>query len=293
MAYYSENQTFPSVIKWLLISNVSIFLLSIFISEFRVLSLVFGGLWPLQSGNFLPWQLLSYQFIHDANGFTHILFNMLALWMFGSEMERHWGSKRFIFYYILCGIGAGIIHMIVSPFLTANGAYVPTVGASGAIMGVLIGYGFTFPDRPVMMFPFFIPIPAKYFVLIYAGIDLIMGLTNTRSGVAHFAHLGGAATGYILLLTGDKLYSFVQKLFAKKSKKTVPGRSNVVNANWVEKNTNEVSHHIDSNTKSYTVDGEIVTQRQIDEILERISRYGYQNITDKERRILTEVSKKL
>jgi len=293
MAYYSENQTFPSVIKWLLISNVSIFLLSIFISEFRVLSLVFGGLWPMQSGNFLPWQLLSYQFIHDANGFTHILFNMLALWMFGSEMERHWGSKRFIFYYILCGIGAGIIHMIVSPLLTVNGAYVPTVGASGAIMGVLIGYGFTFPDRPVMMFPFFIPIPAKYFVLIYAGIDLIMGLTNTRSGVAHFAHLGGAATGYILLLTGDKLYSFVQKLFSKKPKRTVSGRSNVVNANWVEKNSNEVSHHIDSNTKSYTVDGEIVTQRQIDEILERISRYGYQNITDKERRILTEVSKKL
>lgn len=293
MAYYSENQTFPSVIKWLLISNVSIFLLSIFISEFRVISLVFGGLWPLQSGNFLPWQLLSYQFIHDANGFTHILFNMLALWMFGSEMERHWGSKRFIFYYILCGIGAGIIHMIVSPLLTANGAYVPTVGASGAIMGVLIGYGFTFPDRPVMMFPFFIPIPAKYFVLIYAGIDLIMGLTNTRSGVAHFAHLGGAATGYILLLTGDKLYSFVQKLFSKKPKRTFSGRSNVVNANWVEKDSNETSHHIDSNTKSYTVDGEIVTQRQIDEILERISRYGYQNITDKERRILTEVSKKL
>lgn len=293
MAYLSENQTFPPIIKWLLISNVSIFLISLFISEFRIISLVFGGLWPLQSGNFLPWQLVSYQFIHDASGFTHILFNMLALWMFGSEMERHWGSKRFVFYYILCGIGAGIIHMIVSPLLTMNGAYVPTVGASGAIMGVLIGYGFTFPDRPVMMFPFFIPIPAKYFVLIYAGIDLIMGLTNTRSGVAHFAHLGGAATGYILLLTGDRLYSFVQKLFSKKPKRTFKNSSNVVNANWVDKKNTETSYHVEANTKSYTIDGEIVTQRQIDEILERITRYGYQNITDKERRILTEVSKKL
>lgn len=200
---------FPPVIKFLLASNVIVFIIqSIFLQ-----GMTFGGLpidvvvmekfalWPATSGSFLPWQLLSYQFMHG--GISHLLFNMLALWMFGVELEYIWGSRKFAAYYVLSGIAAGVFHLVITPLL--GGGLAPTIGASGSIMGILLAFGMTFPDRPIMMFPLFFPIPARIFVMIYAGFDLINGLFNAGDGVAHFAHLGGALGGFLLIKFGEPL----------------------------------------------------------------------------------------
>ena len=206
---------FPPTIKTLLIINVAVFLLHhLFFTSFTIggqsLARYFIEYFALQpisglenffgsGASFYPWQIITYQFMH-AN-LWHIFFNMFALWMFGSELENLWGGTRFLTYYLLCGIGAAIVQLFISPIFSDPA---PTIGASGAVYGILLAFGLTFPDRPIFMFPFFIPIPAKFFVLIFAGIELLTGLTST-DGIAHFAHLGGAATGFLLLKFGDRL----------------------------------------------------------------------------------------
>ena len=162
----------------------------------------YGALWPLGSGMFQPWQLISYMFLH-AN-FGHIFMNLFALWMFGQAIENYWGTRRFTWYYFLTGIGAAIIHM----FIGGGGA--PTVGASGAVYGILLAFGMMFPERPIMLLIPPIPIKAKYFVAIFGGIELVNGVVGTNSGVAHFAHLGGMLVGFILIkywgLKGESYY---------------------------------------------------------------------------------------
>lgn len=151
----------------------------------------YGALWPLESGRFGFWQLVSYMFLHAGLG--HIFFNLFALWMFGQAIENFWGTHRFTVYYFLTGIGAAILHMIVGP------GGVPTLGASGAVYGILLAFGMMFPDRPIMLLFPPIPIKAKYFVAGFGAIELISGLTRSNSGVAHFAHLGGMLVGFILI----------------------------------------------------------------------------------------------
>lgn len=143
------------------------------------------------SGLFEPWQLVSYMFLHA--GFGHIFFNLFALWMFGQAIENYWGTRRFAIYYFLTGIGAAVLHM----FIGGGGA--PTVGASGAVYGILLAFGMMFPDRPIMLLFPPIPMKAKYFVAIFGVIEFISGITRTDSGVAHFAHLGGMLVGFILI----------------------------------------------------------------------------------------------
>lgn len=138
---------------------------------------------------FLPWQLVTYMFLHGSIG--HIFFNLIALWIFGQALENLWGTKRFLMYYFLTGIGAGIIHLI----FTNAGA----IGASGAVFGILLGFGMMFPDRYIVLMIPPIPIKAKYFVGIYGVFELFNGLTSTNSGIAHFAHLGGLLVGFILI----------------------------------------------------------------------------------------------
>lgn len=161
----------------------------------------YGALWPLGSGRFEPWQLVSYMFLHA--GFAHIFFNLLALWMFGQAIENYWGTRRFSVYYFLTGIGAGLSQLLI-------GAGAPTVGASGAVYGILLAFGMMFPERPIMLLFPPIPIKAKYFVLIFGGIELFSGVTGTSAGIAHFAHLGGMLVGYILIkawgLKGEEYY---------------------------------------------------------------------------------------
>ena len=152
-----------------------------------------------------PWQLVTYMFMHG--GFGHLFFNMYTLYIFGSVLELVWGTKKFLLFYFVTGIGAALVHILVQ-YLT--GSFALTVGASGAIYGILMGYAMLYPDSIMtLIFPP-ISLKAKWFVLIFAGIELLLGITGTQAGVAHFAHLGGLIFGLLLMLYWKKkhrLYS--------------------------------------------------------------------------------------
>ncbi len=190
---YSPNtqfSIFPPAVKHLLIINLLAFV-ALNTPMIGQMLFEYGALWPLGSGRFDIWQLVSYMFLHA--GFGHIFFNLFALWMFGQAIENYWGTNRFTVYYFLTGIGAAILHMLI------GGGGAPTVGASGAVYGILLAFGMMFPNRPIMLLFPPIPIKAKYFVAIFGAIELISGLSRTNSGVAHFAHLGGMLVGFILI----------------------------------------------------------------------------------------------
>jgi membrane associated rhomboid family serine protease len=152
------------------------------------------ALWPLDSGYFKPWQLVSYGFLHGS--FNHLFFNMFAVWMFGTPLERSWGSQRFATFYATCVIGAGIAQLLVQ--LLEGGLY-PTIGASGGVFGLLLAYGVMWPENRIFLIFLPVPIKAKWFVLIYGGAELLFGFTRLMPGIAHFAHLGGMIFGAGLL----------------------------------------------------------------------------------------------
>jgi len=154
-------------------------------------------LWPLTSGAFLPWQLLSYVFLHGS--FTHLLFNMLGLWMFGGELERVWGPKRYTQILVASALTAALVQLL---FTWIMGTHSPTVGASGAIFGLLLSFGMLFPNRIIVPLIPPIPMKAKYFVAIFGGLELILGSRLLDFGppnVAHFAHLGGMLGAWLLI----------------------------------------------------------------------------------------------
>jgi membrane associated rhomboid family serine protease len=187
-------------IKALVIANVAMFIL-VYVLPTAVSTGVVNllGLRPSDvTGRAWVWQLATYMFLHGS--LAHILFNMLALWMFGTELERLWGTRAFVRYYFATGIVAGITTVIVAllPFATTARMFDSvTIGASGAIYGLLLAYGLTFPNRPIYMYLVF-PIPAKYFVMIMGGIELLLS-TGDSGGIAHVTHLGGLVAGYALL----------------------------------------------------------------------------------------------
>lgn len=152
------------------------------------------ALWPLFSGYFGPWQLFTYAFLHG--GFNHLFFNMFALWMFGLPVEKVWGSRRFAEFYLVCILGAGLIQLLVQYI---SGSVYPTIGASGAVFGLLLAYGVMWPNAKLFLIFFPVPIKAKWFVLIYGGVELIFGVTGAMPQVAHYAHLGGLFFGAGLL----------------------------------------------------------------------------------------------
>lgn len=151
------------------------------------------ALWPLGSGHFLPWQILTYAFLHGDP--THLFFNMLGLWMFGSEIESIWGPKRYTQFLLASVVAGAAAQLLVAPLMSAGG---PTVGASGALFGLLLAFGMMFPERTIM--PLFPPIPmkAKVFVAVFGGLELLFGLMG-GGGVAHFAHLGGMLGGWLMI----------------------------------------------------------------------------------------------
>lgn len=178
--------------KALIIANVGVFLLQYVLNG--LLEYLFA-LWPPQLPYFRPWQLLTYGFLHG--GWTHLFFNMFALFMFGSEIERLFGSKRYLIYYMLCVVGAAAMHLII---VTAAGIPpVPMLGASGAVFGLLLAFGMAYPKRMIMLIFPPIPMPAWLFVTLYGLLELYLGITQTASGIAHFAHLGGMATGFVVI----------------------------------------------------------------------------------------------
>lgn len=183
-------------VKALVILNVGVFVLQVFDGFAGGGMLVNSfGLRPADvTGRFFLWQLVTYLFLHG--GFLHILFNMFLLWMFGSELERTWGTKEFYRFFFVCGIGAGILTVIVSPR-----SPIPTIGASGAIYGIMLAYGLTFPRRVILVWGI-LPVRALHLALIMIGIAFLSSIGSTGGGIAHVAHLGGAAFGYIYLRSG-------------------------------------------------------------------------------------------
>ncbi len=182
---------FPPGVKWLLISNTAVFLLTYLFGMPYILALA-----PVAVVfHFALWQLVTYLFLHG--GITHILFNMLALWMFGTPLEQEWGTRRFLKYYFYCGIAAGVCDVAVNALLGVWTTH--TIGASGAIFGLLLAFGVLYPNQTVLM-SFLFPIKAKYMVMIYAGIELLLSI-GPNTGVSSVAHLGGMAFGYLYLKT--------------------------------------------------------------------------------------------
>jgi membrane associated rhomboid family serine protease len=240
---YSGSELFPPVIKNLLIINFLVWIAQLTLQARFPLTDVLS-LHPIlppklesilsQSGElselrkFNPYQLISYMFAHAASDgrggivFAHIFFNMFMLWQFGRTLESLWGAKRFIFFYIACGIGAAILHMTIqyircsqladaiiandsASIASLTGGLAPMLGASGAIMGVMVAFGYLFPNTEFMIMPIPIPIKVKWLVMAYVVIDLFGGVTNYSSdNVAHFAHLGGAIAGFLIVFIWNK-----------------------------------------------------------------------------------------
>ncbi len=151
------------------------------------------ALWPIASGNFMPWQVLTYAFLHGD--FGHLFFNMLGLWMFGGELERLWGQKRFIHFLLAGALSAAAVQIVWTMLI---GSRVPTVGASGALFALLLAFGMLFPNRTIMLLIPPIPMKAKIFVAVFGALELVLGFMG-GGGVAHFAHLGGMLGGFLMI----------------------------------------------------------------------------------------------
>lgn len=189
-----NNFQFRSVVSNLIMLNVVMFAITMLMPQYGVWIEQNLALWYPASPMFSPIQLVSYMFLHA--GFGHIFFNMFALWMFGRQLEYDLGSARFLAYYMITGVGAGILNLVV---MGLTGDYGVTVGASGAVFGILLGFGMLHPNERLLLLIPPMPIKAKYFVMIYGAIELYEGFA-VSDNVAHFAHLGGMLFGIILLL---------------------------------------------------------------------------------------------
>jgi membrane associated rhomboid family serine protease len=230
----------PPVVKNLIIINVLMWLATLVLGMRGIDLTRYLALHYFESPDFRPFQLVTHMFMHDSHGPWHLIFNMFALWMFGRVLESVWGPKRFFIFYFVTGLGAAVFYSFVnfiefqyiasrmSPenvqMVMANGAEVlnsgrnytelagklnlilnvPTVGASGAVFGILLGFGMLFPNTELMLLFPPIPIKAKYFVLGYGAIELFSGIANTGDNIAHFAHLGGMLFGFILIKYWNK-----------------------------------------------------------------------------------------
>jgi membrane associated rhomboid family serine protease len=180
----------PPVTQALIVINTLVFLAEVVLGS-SITSLL--ALWPV-GPQFMPWQVVTYAFVHA--GLPHLLFNMFGVYMFGSDLERVWGPRRYLGYYLTCALSAAATQMGVA---SLTRSYYPTVGASGAVFGLLLAYAMMFPRRTIM--PLFPPIPmrAPVFVAVYGVLELVLGVTGTRAGIAHFAHLGGLAGGLLFM----------------------------------------------------------------------------------------------
>ena len=189
------------VIRHLIIINVILFVAGI--SGYGNVLYKYLALWFPENPNFGVWQLVSHMFLHDFRGFLHIGFNMYALWAFGSPLQRIWGDNKFLFFYFSAGIGAALVHTAANYYFLSQGftevVNIPAVGASGAVYGILVAFAFMYPNAQLMLIFLPVPIKAKYFVpLIIVG-DLFFGFSNANTGIAHFAHIGGALIGFIMM----------------------------------------------------------------------------------------------
>lgn len=197
MAQYRATESLPPVVKNLLIVNGLVYLAQVVFRQQGVLLEDWGALWPVQSPNFKIWQIVTHMFMHG--GIFHLVFNMIGLWMFGKYLENFWGPKRFFQFYIICGLIAGISHLLLS------GGYGYAVGASGAVMGIFAAFAYLFPNTPLFLMLIPIPIKAKWAIPGLMAVDLFGGIAQLPGdNIAHWAHLGGAITGLALVIIWNK-----------------------------------------------------------------------------------------
>jgi rhomboid family protein len=304
---------FPPVIKNLIIINVIVFViqtlgggintgngltLSDLITKYFAL-IPLSGL-PLTNGlgqvvvhwSFYPWQLISYQFMHG--GIAHIFFNMFALWMFGIEIENIWGSRKFLIFYLMCGVVAGIFQLVLPPLF--GEALAPTIGASGAIFGVLVAFGMMFPNRYIFLY-FFIPIKAKYLITGFILMEMFF-IDQGGGNIAHLAHLGGALAGFIYIMLDTKTNVSLNSIFRRNTMRSGNNlfdsfKQKTVNTFKKKEGNIEEAKFYEIKDENDNDNKDEISQEEIDKILDKISRSGYQNLTAREKKILFEASKRM
>ena len=306
-------RTSPPITKNLLIINTICYLAYIVLSGRGVNLNGIFGLHYIQASEFYLYQLVSYMFMHAS--FMHLFFNMFALWMFGSVIERTFGQKKFLTFYLVCGLGAALCQelsqaaMVYSLIAGQGGTLtdflhrspldraalngMTTVGASGCIYGVLLAFGMTFPEERMFIFPLPIPIKAKWFVCGYIAIELFMALSQQSDGVAHVAHLGGMLFGYLLIKAWRKRSSSFNGwdgYEVKDEAQTILGRIR----RWLHldrKDNDDLNYGKRNTTAKNQQDWDYNARNkkqedEIDKILDKIRRSGYQSLTEEEKRKL-------
>ena len=293
----------PTIVKHLLIINVLMFLAYITLTRFHIDLNDILGLHFFKASDFRIYQLVTYMFMHG--NFGHLFFNMFALWMFGNTLENIWGSKRFLLFYMVCGIGAGLCQELVQyiQYATSLAQYetvnmsgriismdsylnmMTTVGASGAIYGLLLAFGMMFPDSRIYLY-FLFPIKAKWFVIGYAVLELILGFQGVDN-VAHFAHLGGMLFGLLLILYWRKHPAGPDKNFRKLKD---------IFQSWKRKSQMKYTRYEEVYDKMPRSDEDYNYQkakkeRDIDAILDKVAKNGYDSLTKEEREFLFKNSK--
>lgn len=296
----------PPITKNLLIINVLAFL-AYFVLSYRGIDLnnIFGLHFVLAE-DFRPWQLITYMFMHG--GWQHLFFNMFALWMFGCTIENTWGQKRFLFYTLACGVGAGLFQeaaqfveyamegLAAYDSVSLNGIVVPmnmflnqwnTVGFSGAVYGILLGFGMTYPEQRIFIFPFPFPIKGKWFVCIYAAIELFSAMSTSNDGVAHVAHLGGMIIGYIIIRYWKQQYNR-NNGFRGWDGYEIRTRVSVWQKirNWMRDLGSKAGNDSGYNKQEHDAKTDNRSNDEMQRILDKVKRSGYDSLTAEEKRKL-------
>ena len=246
----------PSGVKLLIIINIAVFILMELSGQKNILFQMFGLVPRAVLQEYKLWQTFTYLFLHG--GFIHILFNMFILWMFGKDLEVDWGKNEFLIFYFICGIGSGIITVF-----TSINSFVPVVGASGAIYGVLVAYGLTYPNRMVYLYGVF-PLKVKYMVLGLGVIAFFASLSASQSTVSHITHLSGMIIGIIYIVFNFR-WKNIRLLYIKMRLKSIQSKQN------------EDTH----------------IKMQVNKILDKLNDQGWESLTSKEEEFLTRASKHL
>ena len=301
----------PTMTKNLLVVNVLAFIATFVLERSGIDLTRLLGLHFFLASEFHIYQFITYMFLHG--GFTHILFNMFALWMFGSVIERVWGPKKFLFYYIVCGVGAGFIQELVQygtysyegmaayQYVSVSGvqmttdAYInmwTTIGASGAVYGILLAFGMIFPNERLFIIPFPFPIKAKWLIMGYIAIELFSAMSGPGDGIAHMAHLGGMLFGFLLIRywqkhpdssqrygrsRGQAFFDQMMNRYAEHQKQKTHMRAEQTNSR------RETDEEYNARQRK--------SQEEVDAILDKIRKSGYDSLTKEEKKKLFDQSR--
>lgn len=285
----------PNAVKYLLIANIALFIIDQMM-EMKGISLANSlALFYVGSPKFMPHQIITYMFMHGS--FMHIFFNMFALWMFGRIMEQVWGPKKFLFYYFVCGIGAAITQE-VGQVMGWIPSYACTLGASGAVFGILLAFGLTFPNEKIFIIPIPFPIKAKYFVFFYAAVEVFEFLA-LKDGVAHLAHLGGMLFGALLILYWKKNKDKDINNWKRTNSSRQPGGKpgNIFGWGTSTASQRKTARQYEAAGREKSSDMEFNARKKaeseaIDRILDKIRKSGWESLSEEEKRKLFEASKK-